>query len=116
MADRTGWQNFWWLNVAVTALSIVLGIFGFPETKWTRIDSIEAERGVNEIIDTTQDKPSHSHADAEKTVGTPQAQVATVPAQLSTPSKHPSRYLDPMETLRLSHCTLCFLRGQLELQ
>ena len=74
MADRTGWQNFWWLNVAVTALSIVLGIFGFPETKWTRVDSIEAERGVNEIIDTTQDKPSHSHADAEKTVGTPQAQ------------------------------------------
>ncbi|RBR05647.1 uncharacterized protein FIESC28_11310 [Fusarium coffeatum] len=74
MADRTGWKNFWWLNVAVTALSIILGIFGFPETKWTRIDSIEAQGGVNGIDHSTRDKPSHYQADAEKAVGTPQAQ------------------------------------------
>ncbi|KAH6867164.1 major facilitator superfamily domain-containing protein [Thelonectria olida] len=34
MADRVGWQNFWWLNIAMTGVSFVLGIFGFPETKW----------------------------------------------------------------------------------
>ncbi|RBQ69653.1 hypothetical protein FVER14953_10019 [Fusarium verticillioides] len=98
MADRTGWQNFWWLNVAVTALSIVLGVFGFPETKWTRIDSIEAERGVNEIVDTTQDKPSHSHADAEKTVGTPEAQgepAADAHLGKGTPSKLQWRLFQP---------------------
>ncbi|KAM5351183.1 hypothetical protein ACJ41O_003906 [Fusarium nematophilum] len=43
IADRTGWQNFWWLNVAVTGLSIVMGIFGFPETKWSRVEPLEAE-------------------------------------------------------------------------
>jgi MFS family permease len=98
MADRTGWQNFWWLNVGVTALSIVLGVFGFPETKWTRIDSIEAERGVNEIVDTTQEKPSHSHADAEKTVGTPEAQgepAADAHLGKGTPSKLQWRLFQP---------------------
>ncbi|KAM0228550.1 hypothetical protein ACHAPO_010627 [Fusarium lateritium] len=98
MADRTGWQNFWWLNVAVTALSIVIGIFGFPETMWTRIDSIEGARGVNEIVDTTQEKPSHSHADAEKTVGTPQPQgepVADTQLGKGTPSKLQWRLFQP---------------------
>jgi hypothetical protein len=36
MADHVGWQNFWWLNVAATGASILYGIVGFPETKWTR--------------------------------------------------------------------------------
>ncbi|KAM0531419.1 hypothetical protein ACHAPW_003580 [Verticillium nonalfalfae] len=36
MADHVGWQNFWWLNVAMTAASIVYAFFGFPETMWTR--------------------------------------------------------------------------------
>lgn len=90
MADRTGWKNFWWLNVAVTALSIVLGIFGFPETKWTRLDAIEAERGANDIVDSTRDKPSPSHVDAEKSVGTPQGQgelAADAHLAKGTPSK-----------------------------
>ncbi|CRK22603.1 hypothetical protein BN1708_003544 [Verticillium longisporum] len=36
MADHVGWQNFWWLNVAMTVASIVYAFFGFPETMWTR--------------------------------------------------------------------------------
>ncbi|KAF9766531.1 hypothetical protein IL306_001044, partial [Fusarium sp. DS 682] len=95
MAD----SNFWWLNVGVTGLSIILGIFGFPETKWTRIDSIEAESGPREPVDTTQDKPSHSHADIEKTVGTPQQPQGEPAADAhlgkGTPSKLQWRLFQP---------------------
>ncbi|KAF4459581.1 HOL1 substrate-H+ antiporter [Fusarium albosuccineum] len=49
MADGAGWHNFWWLNVAITALSIILGIFGFPETRWARANSIEAEVAIDGI-------------------------------------------------------------------
>lgn len=37
MADHAGWRNFWWLNVAMGALGIVMLIFMFPETKWHRV-------------------------------------------------------------------------------
>ncbi|KAJ4186668.1 hypothetical protein NW767_012511 [Fusarium falciforme] len=60
MADRTGWQNFWWLNVAVTALSIILGVFGFPETKWNRIDSIEAELDTDVRVGVPTQDGKHS--------------------------------------------------------
>ncbi|KAH7134439.1 major facilitator superfamily domain-containing protein [Dactylonectria macrodidyma] len=43
MADHIGWQNFWWLNVAMTGSSIIFGVFGFPETRWTRVESFEEE-------------------------------------------------------------------------
>ncbi|KAF5678621.1 substrate-H+ antiporter [Fusarium heterosporum] len=69
MAEFTGWKNFWWLNVAVTSLSIILGIFGFPETKWSRVDTIDAQSGTHDTVDITQDKPQHSHTDIEKPVG-----------------------------------------------
>ncbi|KAL9065044.1 MAG: hypothetical protein Q9157_007617 [Trypethelium eluteriae] len=36
MAQHVGWRNFWWLNVAMIGASIVLVVFGFPETKWHR--------------------------------------------------------------------------------
>ena len=36
MALHVGWRNFWWLNVAMAAASIILVVFGFPETKWHR--------------------------------------------------------------------------------
>lgn len=73
MADRTGWQNFWWLNVAVTGLSIILGIFGFPETKWNRIESIEAELDADTRPGVlTQDaKHPAPEGDVEKTPAAP---------------------------------------------
>ncbi|RSL89012.1 hypothetical protein CDV31_015951 [Fusarium ambrosium] len=81
MADRTGWQNFWWLNVAVTGLSIILGIFGFPETKWNRIDSIEAELDTDVPVGVpTQDgKHSAPEGDIEKSTAVPdQSHVESV--------------------------------------
>ena len=37
MALHVGWRNFWWFNVGLTGVSLVLVIFLFPETKWHRI-------------------------------------------------------------------------------
>lgn len=36
MAQSVGWRNFWWLNVALIALSFLMVCFMFPETKWHR--------------------------------------------------------------------------------
>lgn len=33
---HTGWRSFWWLNVGIIGLSILMVIFMFPETKWHR--------------------------------------------------------------------------------
>lgn len=36
MSLHVGWRNFWWLNTALLALSIIMVVFMFPETKWNR--------------------------------------------------------------------------------
>lgn len=36
MSDRLGWRSFWWLNVGLVGLSLLLVVFAFPETKWHR--------------------------------------------------------------------------------
>ena len=33
---HSNWRNFWWLNVAMLAVTFILLIFFFPETKWHR--------------------------------------------------------------------------------
>jgi MFS family permease len=38
MALTVGWRNFWWLNVALLGFSFLLVAFGFPETKWNRVE------------------------------------------------------------------------------
>jgi hypothetical protein len=44
MAIHVGWRSFWWLNVALLALSFVMVVFMFPETKWHRIHPSELEK------------------------------------------------------------------------
>jgi hypothetical protein len=43
MAEHSGWRSFWWLNVALMALTLVVVIFMFPETKW---DNVRREKHV----------------------------------------------------------------------
>ncbi|KAH6971099.1 major facilitator superfamily domain-containing protein [Ilyonectria sp. MPI-CAGE-AT-0026] len=43
MADHSGWPSFWWLNAAMTAVSLVAIVFGFPETKFRREEASEAQ-------------------------------------------------------------------------
>ncbi|KAM0484909.1 hypothetical protein ACHAP7_002926 [Fusarium lateritium] len=81
MAEQVGWQNFWWLNVAVTSLSIIFGVFGFPETKWTRASIVEAEAVAagRSHVDIVNDKATHPQGDIEKSNGSPdQSQVEDV--------------------------------------
>jgi MFS family permease len=81
MAERVGWQNFWWLNVAVTSLSIILGVFGFPETKWTRAGIVEAEVfvGGRGDVATENGKATHPQKDVEKSTNSPdQSQLEAV--------------------------------------
>lgn len=52
MASHTGWRNFWWFNVAVLGLTLVMTIFLFPETKWQRsvqFDSTLANIAVEKV-------------------------------------------------------------------
>ncbi|MCJ1464390.1 hypothetical protein MMC07_003003 [Pseudocyphellaria aurata] len=59
MADHVGWRNFWWFNVACLAVTFIISLVGFPETKWDR---------------SAQERPNSEHspegkvesADAEK--------------------------------------------------
>lgn len=41
MAEHVGWRSFFWLNVALLGLVLVLLVFLFPETKWHRIHPTE---------------------------------------------------------------------------
>jgi len=48
MSANVGQRNFWWLNVGIILASLVLVIFGFPETRWHRLHPSEmANRAVN---------------------------------------------------------------------
>ncbi|KAK7417639.1 hypothetical protein QQX98_004460 [Neonectria punicea] len=79
MADHVGWQNFWWLNVAMTSVSIILGIFCFPETKWSRVEEVQAEAVASDTsVKGTDQQNEHSttHDNAEKLTAT-QSQPTT---------------------------------------
>ncbi|RMD42401.1 hypothetical protein DV735_g2691, partial [Chaetothyriales sp. CBS 134920] len=52
-------RSFWWLNVGLLGLVLVLLIFFFPETKWHRIHPQE----VSHSLDTT---PAHSQSETAK--------------------------------------------------
>lgn len=41
MAEYSGWRNFWWLNVVMFGVVLIMLFFGFPETKWHRVHSDE---------------------------------------------------------------------------
>ncbi|KAH6892614.1 major facilitator superfamily domain-containing protein [Thelonectria olida] len=43
MADHSGWPSFWWLNVAMTGVSLLVIVFGFPETMFSRDETSEGQ-------------------------------------------------------------------------
>jgi MFS family permease len=48
MAEHVGWRAFWWLYTALLALSIIMVVFMFPETKWHRAHPNELVKQANE--------------------------------------------------------------------
>jgi MFS family permease len=46
MTQHIGWRSFWWLNSALLALSIIMVLFMFPETKWHRLHPDEVMKNL----------------------------------------------------------------------
>lgn len=70
MAQRVGWRNFWWLNVAMLALAAVMVAFMFPETKYHRAHPVELSHGGAAAI-----HHDSSKFDSEKIEHTPPSTI-----------------------------------------
>ena len=55
MADHVGWRNFWWLNVALLVLALIMTATMFPETKWHRIHPTELGQALSSGSSPRQD-------------------------------------------------------------
>lgn len=62
MADHLGWRVFFWLNVGILGLSVLILLFLFPETKWHR--SHNSQAGSPSKLSPSADNKSASHAKA----------------------------------------------------
>lgn len=53
MAEHVGWRSFFWLNVGLLGLVLLLQIFFFPETKWHRAhpDETHVEQDTDQGTD-----------------------------------------------------------------
>lgn len=60
VSAHVGWRNFWWLTTGLTALSVIMNIFMFPETKWHRSQSREhVNHEVRDSVDEKGAKEEH---------------------------------------------------------
>ncbi|KAJ2900159.1 hypothetical protein MKZ38_002573 [Zalerion maritima] len=60
LAEHGSWRTFWWLNTAMAAFSIVVGLFAFPETQWHRVHpgEVAESSSAENVKDTTENKES----------------------------------------------------------
>jgi hypothetical protein len=79
MAQHTGWRSFWWLNVALFVLVVILAFVAFPETKWHRAQlaaldqpaAEQQEKNGQATIETTDNSKSETAMDPYLHKGTP---------------------------------------------
>ncbi|OOG00601.1 hypothetical protein ASPCADRAFT_511561 [Aspergillus carbonarius ITEM 5010] len=63
MAEHVGWRSFFWFNVGLLGLVLILVIFLFPETKWHRVHPGESHgQEMSNSSDTTSqlEKPAET--------------------------------------------------------
>ncbi|KAL2851341.1 major facilitator superfamily domain-containing protein [Aspergillus pseudodeflectus] len=115
MAEHVGWRHFFWFNTALLAVVLILVIFFFPETKWTRLPATEARS-----VETTS--TPDTKASAEKPTETfeenaspsdPETQSTNQPSSSvvgsGTPSKsHFALYHLPKESSTLRTLAVAF--------
>jgi MFS family permease len=73
MAIHVGWRSFWWLNVGLIAVSLVMVVFMFPETKWHRLHP-------SEMTKTSQGVISDEKVDEKDVVTTAENKLTSVEA------------------------------------
>ncbi|TKA70621.1 hypothetical protein B0A55_07586, partial [Friedmanniomyces simplex] len=84
MSLHVGWRNFWWFNTALIAVSLIMVIFMFPETKWHRLhpDEIIKQIKTEKVSPTgSTEKVPVGLQDADKLGG----EVAQVPTHGTMP-------------------------------
>ena len=69
MAEHSGWRSFFWLNVGILGLVLVLQICLFPETKWHRVHP-------NELAQAEPSRPATDESETEKPVEVTQQENA----------------------------------------
>ncbi|GAT28740.1 LOW QUALITY PROTEIN: MFS transporter [Aspergillus luchuensis] len=67
MAQHVGWRSFFWFNVALLGLVLILVVFLFPETKWHRVHPGE-DTHAQEVLNSsdTGSEPEKTAAAAHK--------------------------------------------------
>jgi len=69
MALYVGWRNFWWLNSALLAFTVLCCIFLFPETKYNRSITTDNGNGLSASpplkTSSTEIENSNSHIGRE---------------------------------------------------
>jgi MFS family permease len=58
MTDHANWQSFWWLNVGLFGVLIILILFFFPETKYTARGEYENNVAKGSSENTIADNPT----------------------------------------------------------
>ena len=107
MADRVGWRSFWWLNVGLLTLTVIMCVFGLPETKWHRVHPGEVghisnnEKTAAESSRNTSDE--HGKTDTSVKEVVPDLTRTETAAQdpslgKGSPSKQQFKILQPKDT------------------
>ncbi|KID98746.1 MFS transporter, partial [Metarhizium majus ARSEF 297] len=78
MADHRGWPSFWWLNAAITAFSLVVIVFGFPETMFFRAENADNPSETSPGAPSKASEPKHQEL-SSKPHGQPDGLVAQDP-------------------------------------
>lgn len=78
MAEHSGWRSFWWLNVAMQGVVLVLLFFLFPETKWQRGSSRETNRDASTPLDAENMSETSQFSDSTNKGTEPATKIAAV--------------------------------------
>lgn len=65
MADHKGWPSFWWLNAAITAFSLLVIVFGFPETMFSRAETAAGPPETGPSAPSKASEPKHQELSSQ---------------------------------------------------